>query len=93
MERLCLSLNRKRAAPFRLPAFLELNTHIEHRFVFRGHRWAGRVGFNNITNHKNPTVVNNNTESRNFMSYYGGQGRTLVFRIRWLGRGQGSHPI
>jgi len=29
--------------------------------------------------------VNNNTESRNFMSYYGGQGRTLVFRIRWLG--------
>ncbi len=73
---------------FRLPAFFELNTHIEHRFVFRGHRWAGRVGFNNITNHKNPTVVNNNTESRNFMSYYGGQGRTLVFRIRWLGRAE-----
>jgi hypothetical protein len=46
---------------FRLPAFFELNTHIEHRFVLRGHRWAGRVGFNNVTNHKNPTVVNNNT--------------------------------
>src|SRR5262249_31076175 len=68
---------------FRLPAFIELNTHIEHRFVFRGHRWAGRVGFNNITNHKNPTGVNNNTDSRYFMNYYGGQGRTLNFRIRW----------
>jgi hypothetical protein len=71
---------------FRLPAFFELNLHLERRFVYHGHRWAGRVGFNNITNHQNPNVVNNNTESRNFMHFYGGQSRALVFRIRWLGR-------
>jgi outer membrane receptor protein involved in Fe transport len=71
---------------FRFPAYFELNLHLERRFEFRGHRWAWRGGFNNITNHKNPNVVNNNTGSPNFMSFYGGSGRVLTFRIRWLGR-------
>jgi hypothetical protein len=74
---------------FRLPAFFELNTHLEHRFVFHKQRWAGRAGFNNVTNHKNPNVVNANSESTNFMHFYGGQGRALNFRIRWLGKVEG----
>jgi hypothetical protein len=73
---------------FRLPAFLELNTHLEHRFTFHKQRWAGRAGFNNVINHKNPNVVNANSDSRNFMHFYGGQGRTLNFRIRWLGKAE-----
>jgi hypothetical protein len=71
---------------FRFPAFFTLNLHGERRFVFRGYRWEFRAGFNNITNHKNHNLVNSNIDSPNFMHFYGGQGRSLNFRIRWLGR-------
>jgi len=70
----------------RFPAFFELNLHLERRFFFRKHRWALRAGFNNLTNRKNPNVVNNNASSPHFMCYYGGQSRSLNFRVRWLGR-------
>ena len=70
----------------RFPAFFELNLHLERRFFFRKHRWALRAGFNNITDRNNPNVVNNNASSPNFLSYYGGQSRSLNFRLRWLGR-------
>lgn len=70
----------------RFPAFFDLNFHLERRFTFRHYRWALRMGFNNITGHHNPTVVNSNTSSPNFLSYYGSQGRSANFRIRWLGR-------
>lgn len=70
----------------RFPAFFELNLHIERRFLFRGHRWALRAGFNNLTKHRNYDTVNNNTGSPNFLRFYGGQGRSLNFRLRWLGR-------
>jgi hypothetical protein len=70
----------------RFPLFFELNLHIERRFFFRKNRWAFRAGFNNITNHKNPNVVNSNTSSPQFMTFYGGQSRALNFRIRWLGK-------
>lgn len=70
----------------RFPFFFELNLHAERRFVLGGHRWALRAGFNNLTNHRNPNVVNSNMDSPNFLHYYGGQKRSLNFRIRWLGR-------
>lgn len=70
----------------RFPTYFELNLHLERRFFFRGHRWALRAGFNNITNHRNYDTVNNNTGSPNFLRFYGGQGRSLNFRLRWLGR-------
>jgi hypothetical protein len=70
----------------RYPVFFELNLHAERRFVLRGHRWALRAGFNNLTNHRNPNVVNSNMDSANFLQYYGGQKRSVNFRIRWLGR-------
>ncbi|MEK7406833.1 MAG: TonB-dependent receptor [Acidobacteriota bacterium] len=70
----------------RFPASFELNLHIERRFFFKRNRWALRAGFNNITNHKNYNTVNNNTASSRFLTFYGGQSRSLNFRIRWLGR-------
>lgn len=70
----------------RFPAFFELNVHVERRFFFRGNRWAFRLGFNNITNHKNYNTVNNNAASPRFLTFYGGQSRSLNFRIRWLGK-------
>ncbi len=68
------------------PDFFELNLHIEKRFQWHGQRWAGRGGYNNITGHKNPNVVNNIAGSPHFLSFYGGQTRALQFRIRWLGK-------
>jgi hypothetical protein len=70
----------------RYPDFFELNLHLEKRFRFHGQLWAIRGGFNNITNHKNPNVVNNNLDAPNFLAMYGGQTRALNFRIRWLGK-------
>jgi hypothetical protein len=71
---------------YRFPAFFELNLHLERKFVFRANRWAFRFGFNNITGHKNPNVVINDTSAPNFLAMYGGQSRALNFRIRWLGK-------
>jgi hypothetical protein len=70
----------------RYPDFFELNLHIERKFRFHGQLWAGRAGFNNITNHKNPNSVNNDLNSDQFLRFYGGQTRALNFRIRWLGK-------
>lgn len=70
----------------RFPAFFELNLHVEKRIRFHGQLWAIRGGFNNITNHKNANVVNNNLDAPNFLAMYGGQTRALNFRIRWLGK-------
>ncbi len=70
----------------RYPRFFELNFHVEKKFRFRRQLWAARVGFNNITNHKNPNTVISNIDSERFGQYFGGQGRALVFRLRWLGK-------
>lgn len=70
----------------RYPNFFELNLHVERTFRFRGQLWAGRAGFNNITNHRNPNAVNNDIDAERFLQYFGGQRRALVFRIRWLGK-------
>jgi hypothetical protein len=47
---------------------------------------ALRGGFNNITNHKNYTIVNNILGGPGFLTYYGSDGRHFVVRIRWLGK-------
>ncbi len=68
------------------PNFFELDLHLERRFQFRGQRWAGRAGFNNITGHSNPNAVDNILGTPQFLSFFGGQSRALQFRIRWLGK-------
>jgi hypothetical protein len=70
----------------RLPSHISLDLHLERRLRLRGNRFALRGGFSNITNHRNPTVVNNVIGSPQFMEYFGSQGRRLLFRLRWLGK-------
>ncbi len=75
-----------RVGRYRYPFFFEANLHIERRLVFRGHKWALRGGYNNITDHGNPNVVINDITSPHYLAFSGGQHRALNFRLRWLGR-------
>ncbi|MBS1830503.1 MAG: TonB-dependent receptor [Acidobacteria bacterium] len=70
----------------RFPAFFELNLFLERRIPLYKQWWGVRFGFNNITNHKNPNVVNNVIGSPEFLHYYGGQSRAFNVRVRWLGK-------
>jgi outer membrane receptor for ferrienterochelin and colicin len=70
----------------RFPAFFMANLHAEWKVSFLKQRWALRAGVNNITDRPNPIVVNNIAGGPNFMTFYGGYGRSGNFRIRWLGK-------
>jgi hypothetical protein len=70
----------------RFPQYFSLNTFLERRVLFLGYQWALRVGFNDITNRHNPTAVNNNIDSPQFLAFGGLEGRALTARIRLLGR-------
>jgi hypothetical protein len=70
----------------RYPGNFDLNLHIERQFVFRGYRFALRGGFNNITDHANPTAVNNVIGAPQFLQFIGTEGRHFVLRIRLFGR-------
>ena len=76
------------ANSYRFPFNLDLNLHIERRFEFRGHRFAIRVGANNVTDHKNPTAVYNTLGVPQYMHFAGDEGRHLVLRIRFFGKGK-----
>jgi len=70
----------------RFPPYFSFNLHLERRFRFANYEWAFRAGFNNLTDHPNPSVVNNNIDSPGFLSYSGLQDRAFVGRIRFLGK-------
>jgi hypothetical protein len=70
----------------RFPSYFSLNLYAERRFSLLGVNLALRAGFNNITNRQNPTDVNNNVDSPQFLRYGGIQGRAFNGRIRFLGR-------
>jgi len=70
----------------RFPSNLDLNLHLERRFVFRGYRCAVRLGANNLTGSRNPTAVSNVIGSPSFMRFYGDEGRHFVIRLRLFGR-------
>ena len=75
----------------RYPANFDLNLHIERRFVFRGYRFAIRVGGNNLTDHRNPTAVNNVIGAPQFLQFYGTEGRHFVVRLRMFGKAGALH--
>lgn len=75
-----------RANANRFPFFFSLNLHTERRFRLGGFQWALRAGFNNVTNRRNPTAVNNNINSPDFLTFGGLQDRAFTGRIRFLGR-------
>jgi hypothetical protein len=70
----------------RFPDYFSLNAHVERRFRLFGFQWALRAGFNNLTGRDNATVVNNNVDSPQFLTFGGAQHRTFTGRIRFLGR-------
>ena len=65
--------------------FFELNLFIERQLTVRGYSVAVRGGFNNITGHFNPNVVDNVLGGPTYLREYGGQARALNFRLRYLG--------
>ncbi len=70
----------------RFPNYFTLNLHLEKRFHALGFYWALRGGFDNITNHQNPYVVNNNQSSSQFLVFSAFDRRAFTARIRFLGR-------
>ena len=71
---------------FRFPDFFTANAAVERKFVFRGYRWAARIGMDDFTNRVNPTVVDNNVNSPSFLTFFGITHRTVNGRIRFLGK-------
>lgn len=70
---------------YRFPAFLTIDPFIEYRFRLRGHDLAIRVGSEDVTGRRNPTSVNNNINSPQFLTFSGVSGRAFTARIRFLG--------
>jgi len=70
----------------RFPAYFSLNVHLEKRFRLFGFYWAVRGGFDNITDHENPAVVNSNIDSPQFLTFSAFRRRAFTTRIRFLGR-------
>ncbi len=70
----------------RYPYYFNVNLHFEKKFRFFHYLWAWRFGLNNLTNHGNPNVVNNNIDSPFFLAYERGQRRAWNVRLRFLGR-------
>ena len=69
----------------RFPHYFTLNPALEKKFNFRGYRWALRAGFDNITGSKNPTFVDNNVNSTNFLALGNFGHRSFNGRIRLIG--------
>jgi hypothetical protein len=74
------------ANSLRYPDYFPLNLHLERRFRFWKTEWALRAGYNNITDSRNPVIVNNNIMSPQFGDFRGGQGRVFTGRLRFLGK-------
>jgi len=70
----------------RFPTYFSLDLQFERRIQLFGFMWALRAGCNDITNRPNPSGVNNNVDSPEFLTYGGIQGRALTARVRLLGR-------
>ncbi len=70
----------------RFPNYFTLNVHLEKRFSLFGFNWAIRGGFDNITDHENPGVVDNDINSPKFLTFGGFLRRAFTGRIRFLGR-------
>lgn len=70
----------------RFPSYFALNLFVEKRFHAFGRYWALRGGFENITDHANPAVVNADIDSPHFLTFSALQGRAFTTRIRLLGK-------
>ena len=70
----------------RLPTYYTLNLQFEKRVHLFGRYWAGRIGFNNITNHPNVGVVSTIDASHPTPTFFDGDGgRAFALRLMLLG--------
>jgi hypothetical protein len=75
------------SSSLRLPTYYTLNLQFEKRFHLFRRYWAGRAGFDDITNHALVTgVVATIDPSHPAPTFIDGTGRAAAFRIRYLGR-------
>ncbi len=70
----------------RFPDYASLNLGLEKRFRFGGYEWAARLALVNATDHANPDQVVNNVDAVNFLTFAGGQHRSVTARLRFVGR-------
>lgn len=70
----------------RFPDYFSLNIFLEKRFHVFGYFWELRGGIDNITDHRNPYVVNSDVDSPQFLTFSAFEGRAFTSRIRLLGR-------
>ncbi len=70
----------------RFPTYFSLNLFVEKRFHIFGRYWALRGGFENITDHANPAVVNADIDSAQFRTFSNFEGRAFTTRIRLIGK-------
>jgi hypothetical protein len=74
----------------RYPMNLDLNLALERIVTLHGYRFALWGGVNNITDHRNPTAVNNIIGSPQYLQYFGDEGRHFVAKIRFFGRAKST---
>ncbi|MGE5205358.1 MAG: carboxypeptidase regulatory-like domain-containing protein [Chlamydiota bacterium] len=70
----------------RFPRFFSFSPYIEKRFTLHNYNLALRGGFDNVTSSRNPTAVNNNIDSPNFLTFSNFDSRAFVARVRFLGK-------
>jgi hypothetical protein len=70
----------------RAPTYYALNLQFEKRARVFGRYWAGRIGFNNITNHPNVSVFTTIDSTHPAPTFVDGNGRAFAFRIMLLGK-------
>jgi hypothetical protein len=59
---------------------------VERQLTIRTYRLAVRAGLNNVTGRQNSNAVENVVGGPNYLYQYGGQSRSLNFRLRFLGK-------
>jgi hypothetical protein len=70
----------------RFPSYTNLNVGFEKKFHFRGYIFAARLAVVNILSGHNANTVVNNVDAPNYLTFYGGQGRAVTGRLRFVGR-------
>jgi hypothetical protein len=72
----------------RFPDYLSLSPGLEWRFHFRGSYFGLRGVIENMTNSKDPFVVNNVVDSPQYGTFSEFEGRAFTARIRLIGSKQ-----
>jgi len=70
----------------RYPIYFTANLALERTFPAVRYLWALRCGVDNLTDHRNPTTVENVVGTPQYLTFYRGPTRALDVRLRFLGK-------